>query len=296
MKSSLVPIFNRQISPLKKGDGYIRYDVKAGFAVAPPFVLASVTGSGHLGNVGKHECNPSTGNITSGTTEMANTLRQFLKRVLPEHLRKVLVRWRKVIRAGRGDIFQNPGPISEEDFLQIKNSIDEIAPSVFIEIGTGRGVSTENIFTYLSNNFPECEFYTIDIFLRHVLNARSKFADEPRFHAVHGLSVLAEETTPPAFSELKNHSGPYDVLRTILNRDLHGKYVDIAFIDSRKGTSVAEFNVLEKHMAGKGVIFCYDVLNDGKGVELLNHLRKHGKKYCYDVLDTGPAGLLKIIF
>ncbi len=124
-----------------------------------------------------------------GIWEMSvdSTLRQFLKRMLPEHLRKILVRRRKVIRARRGDVFQNPGAISEEDFLQIKKGIDEIAPSVFVEIGTDRGASTETLFTYLRNNFPECEFFTIDIFLWHVLNARSKFADEPRFHAIHDL-------------------------------------------------------------------------------------------------------------
>jgi predicted O-methyltransferase YrrM len=75
-------------------------------------------------------------------------------------LRKKIIRF---IQRIKGDVFQNPGPITDEDFEIIRQGIEEVKPLLLIEIGTGRGISTRKIAHYLRNNNPKCHFYTIDI-------------------------------------------------------------------------------------------------------------------------------------
>jgi len=201
---------------------------------------------------------------------------------------------RNFINVLRGDKFSNSGAITNDDLEQIRIGIDEVKPKVFIEIGTGRGVSTKKIYDYLINNYPECHFYTIELFKKYYKSIRKHFSYSPTFHPVLGLSVCLEETTPPASSELNNYVGPKDILRDLFNDGLKNKKVDIAFIDSRKGSALAEFFILRKHLSKNGIIFCHDILNGGKGVEVLEYLQKHKKKYAFNVINTGPMGMIKI--
>lgn len=194
----------------------------------------------------------------------------------------------------QGDEFSNPGPITDEDFQQIKIGIDEVKPKVFIEIGTGKGISTKMIYNYLKKNYPECHFYTVEIFKKYFKSIMKRFADCPTFHPLLGLSVRREETTPPAYDELNNYSGPSDILRKLFNDKLKNRNVDIAFIDSRKGSSLAEFLILEKRLSEKGIIFCHDINNNGKGLEVLDFLENHKERYSFQVINTGPMGMIKI--
>jgi predicted O-methyltransferase YrrM len=203
-------------------------------------------------------------------------------------------RIKKFIRSRRGNHFDNAGAVTQLDYKLIMQGIDQVKPRVFIEIGTGKGVSTENIFTYLNNNYPDCEFYTIDIFKEHYNNILNRFKGYKKFHALLGLSVLKEETTDPAFTELKNYDGPQNVLRSLLENELKHRQADIAFIDSRKGSALSEFLLLLKYMNKEGIIFCHDILNRGKGVEVLTYIQKYKDKFDYDIIDTGPAGMLVI--
>ena len=116
----------------------------------------------------------------------------------------------------------------------------------------------------------------------------------PQFHALWGLSVLKKETTPPAYNELMNYYGPSDILRQLFNNELENTKIDIAFIDSRKGTALAEFHVLRKHLSNNGVIYCHDVLNKGKGEEVLNYLTNNNNKYKFTIKKTGTEGILII--
>ena len=46
-------IFDRQMTPMKRGDRHVRYQIRTGFAVEAPFMLPwSVTGRSDLGNLG----------------------------------------------------------------------------------------------------------------------------------------------------------------------------------------------------------------------------------------------------
>ena len=193
----------------------------------------------------------------------------------------------------RGNVFANPGPITEDDFRTLKRGVDEVKPRIFLELGTGRGISTTKLFGYLSQRYPTCHFYTIDAFKPFTDTVQSKYLEDPTFHAIHGLTLTREETTPPAYNELFYYSGPVNVLRNLLQSELKGQPIDIAFIDSRKGTALAEFMFLEGHLSRHGLIFCHDVLNQGKGVEVLAHLRANEGKYLFEVIDTGPAGMIK---
>ena len=96
------------------------------------------------------------------------------------------------------------------------------------------------------------------------------------------------------FGELKNYKGPNDILRNLLDDEFEKRHLDIAFIDSRKGTALPEFLLLEKKLSPNGIIFCHDILNRGKAVEILMFLQRHKDRYVYDVLDTGPCGMLRI--
>jgi predicted O-methyltransferase YrrM len=205
-------------------------------------------------------------------------------------------RLKKYYRALRGDHFDNAGAVTPQDYAVLQKGIDEVKPASYIEIGTGRGISASHVFEYLQQHFPACHFYTLEIFPGHYEAIRSKFQAHANFHALLGLSVTREETTDPAFQELKNYSGPVNTLRNLLEKEFSTKGVDIAFIDSRKGSALAEFKLLEKHMSPHGIIFCHDILNRGKGVEVLLYLQEHKEKYDYDVLDTGRAGMIRIRF
>jgi predicted O-methyltransferase YrrM len=194
----------------------------------------------------------------------------------------------------KGDYFDNVGAVTAQDLEVLTSAIDHLKPSLFIEIGTGKGFSTRGIFRYLTKNAPSCDFYTIDIFKEYLEKVGDEFRESPRFHTLHGLSVNREETTNPAFKELKSYSGPQNALRSLLDNQLKGRTVDIAFIDSRKGTAVPEFNVLAERLTPDGYIFCHDVLNGGKGVELLAYLQDKKTDFRVEVLDTGPAGMMRI--
>jgi predicted O-methyltransferase YrrM len=196
---------------------------------------------------------------------------------------------RKII----GDRFQNHGGISERDFDEIRNAMDRIRPSIFIEVGTGTGVSTRRIFAHLVDHGIVCDLYSIEIFERHHARIQEAISDR-RFHPILGLSVLVEETTDPARSELASYRGPQNVLRSLLATELAGRTIDLAFIDSRKGGALAEFKVLSERLSPAGTIFCHDVLNGGKGVEVLQFLQEHSDRYEFDVIDTGPDGIIRI--
>lgn len=194
----------------------------------------------------------------------------------------------------RGDYFDNVGAITMQDLELLTSTIDRVRPSLFIEIGTGKGVSTRGIFQQLMKSAPSCDFYTMDITKEYLDVVAEEYKDQPRFHVCHGLSVRREETADPAHRELKNYHGPQDALRSLFNKELTGRLVDIAFIDSRKGTAVPEFDVLADHLAPSGIIYCHDILNGGKGVELIEHLDRMSNAFRYEVLDTGPAGMILI--
>jgi predicted O-methyltransferase YrrM len=216
-----------------------------------------------------------------------------MKKEIEMIIKRVKKKIKKIISVLRKDYFSNPGPISEGDYLEILSSIDEIKPKIFVEIGTGKGISAEKIFNYLISKSSLCKFFTIDIYKKNCDMANSKFRNFSQFRALHGLSVSREETTSPAFDELKNYSGPQDILRNLI-KTLNKELIDIAFIDSRKGSALAEFLVLEKYLSQNGVIYCHDILNNGKGVEVLEYLNKNKNKYSFRVLDTGKEGLIKI--
>ncbi|HET9149522.1 MAG TPA: class I SAM-dependent methyltransferase, partial [Alphaproteobacteria bacterium] len=167
-----------------------------------------------------------------------------------------------------GDRFQNDGGINDADFDVIRKDIDRVRPSVFIEIGTGVGISARKIFAYLKAQGRPFDFYSIDIFKGHLKVANAAMPDA-NFHPVWGLSVTVDETDEPARSTLAGYDGPQNVLRNIINTDLAGKTVDIAFIDSAKGSALPEFKVLAEHMTPNGAIFCHDITNGDKGVEVL---------------------------
>lgn len=203
------------------------------------------------------------------------------------------VRWvRRRLNVIRGDKFANPGAITSDDFEAIRTSIDEVQPKNFIEIGTGTGVSARRIFAYLQEHFPECEFYTIELFgARH--NAIKKaFAGVDKFHPILGLSTTRDETTDPAFSELDGYDGPVNVLRKLIVEQT--PEIDVAFIDSRKGTAVSEFEAISSAMTDRSVVFCHDILNAGKGVEVVEYLEERSDRFDFEVLETGLEGLVKI--
>jgi predicted O-methyltransferase YrrM len=215
----------------------------------------------------------------------------FKKFLIPPNYTNYL---KRLLNRFQGDVFSNPCPITDKDFEQIRIGIDEVIPKIFIEIGTGRGVSTRLIFNHLAHNYPECQFWTIEVFRKYYKSIMKLFGYCSTFHPLWGLSVCKEETTPPAYNELKNYTGPFDILRKLFGHDLKTKKVDIAFIDSRKGSALAEFLILEKNLSERGIIFCHDVLNNGKGVEVLNYLEKHLNRFDFEVIETGPMGMIKI--
>lgn len=175
---------------------------------------------------------------------------QLKKYFIPKnYLRYLTIR----LNALRGDVFSNAGPITDEDFEQLRAGIDEVNPRVFIEIGPGKGVSTRKIYNYFRRNHPECHFYTLEVFEKYSNEIRAQFSDCPTFHAISGLSVCVEETSPPAYDELENYSGPTDILRKLFKTDLENSEVDIAFIDSRKGSTLAEFLLLTEKVSSEGL-------------------------------------------
>ncbi len=210
--------------------------------------------------------------------------------------KNVKKRLKKYYRAIRGDHFDNAGAVTDLDYQIIQIGIDEVKPASFIEIGTGKGISTTHVFNYLQEKFPACQFYTLEIFQEHYENIVRKFSAFPAFHALLGLSVTREETTPPAFDELANYHGPVNTLRNLLETEFSDKKIDMAFIDSRKGSALAEFKLLEKYISPNGIVFCHDILNRGKGIEVFSYLQEFRERYIYDVLDTGPAGMIRIRF
>src|ERR1700722_18341995 len=107
---------------------------------------------------------------------------------------------RKII----GDRFQNDGGISDRDFDEIRTAIIRIRPSIFIEVGTGTGISTKRIFACLAELGPTFDLYSIEIFPRYHARIAQAIRD-PRFHPILGLSVRIEETTDPARSELADY-------------------------------------------------------------------------------------------
>jgi predicted O-methyltransferase YrrM len=199
---------------------------------------------------------------------------------------------KKIILALCGNIFTNPGPVKDQDIEQIRQGIDEVNPEIFIEIGTGTGVSTRNIYGYLQKKVPQCEFYTIEIYKDYYTKIKEEFCDCATFHAILGLSVNREDTTKPAYMELALYFGPTNTLRDLVNHDMKNKKIDIVFIDSRIGTSLPEFLFLKDHMSPNGIIFCHDVY-EGKGIEVLEYLKKHNDEFLYEVIDT-EYGMLKI--
>ncbi len=220
---------------------------------------------------------------------MSTSVYLFLKKRIKKRLKKYY-------RALRGDHFDNAGAVTSLDYQIMQLGIDEVKPSSFIEIGTGKGISATHVFNYLREHFPSCHFYTLEIFPEHYENIRKKYLGVPTFHALLGLSVSREETTSPAYDELAGYKGPVNTLRELLKREFSDRKVDIVFIDSRKGSALAEFKLLEPYMSVNGIVFCHDILNRGKGVEVLSYLQEHRERYHYDVLDTGPAGMIRIRF
>ena len=215
----------------------------------------------------------------------------LLRAIVPVRVR---LKVKEIIARQRGNLFHNQGAIRDADFDEIRRAIDEVRPDVFVELGTGRGVSTTKVFEYISAHLPECSFFTVELFQELHDAVANKYAGARRFTAIHGLTVTPDETTNPARSELRGYDGPIDVLRDLLRQDLKGRHVDIGFIDTRKGSALPEFRLLESRLSPGGVIFCHDVLNGGKGVEVLAHLENNPNQYTYEILDTGPEGLLKI--
>jgi predicted O-methyltransferase YrrM len=199
---------------------------------------------------------------------------------------------KRAARRAMGDRFQNHGAISDRDFEAMCAEIDRVRPSVFIEIGTGTGVSTRRLFAYLKGAAIACEFHTIELFEPNYRAIKGAIAD-PRFHPILGLSVTVAETTDPARTELADYAGPQNVLRDLLDR-LAGTSVDMAFIDSRKGSALAEFLVLAERLSPEGAVFCHDILNGGKGVEVLTYLQDHEDRFRFRVIDTGPDGIIRI--
>jgi predicted O-methyltransferase YrrM len=216
-----------------------------------------------------------------------------VKRIARRAIPRPLVRGAKsAVRRLIGNVFANQGPVTREDFELIRRVIDEVQPAVVIELGTGYGVSGSWIFEHLLARHPNCKFITVDVFERATRQMNDKFGTQATFEAVHGLTVTVEETTSPAREELASYNGPQDVLRKIVD-GLRGVPVGVAFIDSRKGTAVPEFEVLAAALAPNGAILCHDVLNGGKGVELQKHLLG-SKQFSVRVHATSDAGLLDV--
>lgn len=203
-------------------------------------------------------------------------------------------RIKKFMRALKGDYFSNAGAVTEMDLQLLRDAIDQVKPTLFIEIGTGTGASSRGIFQYILRQMPTCDFYTMDIFNNYLDDINKVFGTHPNFHTVLGLSVLRDEITDPAYTELSNYQGPTNSLRKLLDVELKGRMVDIAFIDSRKGTAVPEFHVLAERLSPNGIIFCHDILNGGKGVELATYLREDEGPFSFEIINTGPAGMIRI--
>ncbi|MCX6276299.1 MAG: hypothetical protein NTV09_13945 [Bacteroidetes bacterium] len=58
-------------------------------------------------------------------------------------------RIKKIVRAIRGDYFNNAGAVTEMDLQLIREAINQVKPSIFIEIGTGTGASSRGIFKHI---------------------------------------------------------------------------------------------------------------------------------------------------
>lgn len=197
--------------------------------------------------------------------------------------------------------FTNSGGITPKDGELLIESVNEINPKIYIEIGTGSTFSASKVFDYLIKKSIDCKFYTIDINSEIINKINETYKAYPNFKALQGLSVTKDELTSRAKSRSSGYKGNDDVLRKLLG-ELNQK-VDICFIDSIKGSSLAEFKIIVEHLQDNGVIFCHDILNNGKGVEVKEYLDLHPEKFTYEIIDTGivktqgtdvKPGMLKI--
>jgi len=183
--------------------------------------------------------------------------------------------------------FKNSGGITPKDGELLIESINETNPKVYIEIGTGSTFSASKVFDYLVKNSIDCKFYTIDVNSKIIDGINETYGSYSNFKALQGLSVTKNELTSRAKQLSRGYEGEDDVLRKLL-KQLNQK-VDICFIDSIKGSSLAEFKIIVEHLQDNGVIFCHDILNNGKGVEVKEYLDLYPDKFIYEVIDTGTV-------
>jgi predicted O-methyltransferase YrrM len=67
------------------------------------------------------------------------------------------------------------------------------------------------------------------------------------------------------------------------------KKVDVCFIDSIRGSALSEFKIIINYLKENGIIFCHDILNGGKGVEIKEYLDVNKDKFEYEIIDTGTT-------
>jgi predicted O-methyltransferase YrrM len=184
----------------------------------------------------------------------------------------------------------NSGGITDMDGDILIEGINEVKPDVYLEIGTGIGSSTDVIFNYLIEEFPNCEFYTIDINPDTIREVIEKYNSYSNFNAILGLSVKKNELVSRAKKKCGRYRGTEDVLRKVLlNMAEVNKKVDVCFIDSIRGSALSEFKIIINYLKENGIIFCHDILNGGKGVEIKEYLDVNKDKFEYEIIDTGTT-------
>ena len=80
----------------------------------------------------------------------------------------------------------------------------------------------------------------------------------------------------------------------MIDAEIAPRQLDVAFIDSRQGTALPGIRFLQSNLNPGGIVYCHDILNDGKGAEVLEYLQDDPEKYGFQVLDTGLAGTFEI--
>ena len=82
--------------------------------------------------------------------------------------------------------------VTELDYTVLKEGIDEVKPTSYIEIGTGKGVSATHVFNYLQEHFPQCHFYTLEIFPQHYDEIQDTKELAPYFEIMENGPLLTE--------------------------------------------------------------------------------------------------------
>lgn len=183
---------------------------------------------------------------------------------IPEFLQKTDTAWAKSLISVYRHPMSFPGSVSPQMGALLRALVMNIAPKNVVEIGSYLGVSSLWIASAMAEYGGPNQFHCIDLFLDHTDNPWC-----PGVTLGDPLTFMMENIKNCGFQEFVTvHQGDSRQLIPKIAAQM-GQPIDFALIDGDHSVAgcMADFRIIEEHVATGGYLLFHDVFPDYCGVD-----------------------------